>query len=211
MIELFQFPLSGNSHKVRLLLGLLGLEYRSHMLNMAAGDHKTLQHLQLNPFGQVPVLRDDDIVIRDSQAILVYLARAYGDGPNGENHWYPNNPVKAAQISAWLSTAANELARGPVALRAHYKVGREINRVDAEAVTATLLKIIDAELHSRDWLVGDKVSIADVAIYPYLALAEEGHIKLSPFGNIQNWLARIEQLPGFVTMPGINLRAGVEA
>lgn len=209
MIELFEVPLSGNSHKVRLFLSLLGLEYRSHKLDMAAGEHKTPQHLQLNPFGQVPVLKDDDIVIRDSQAILVYLARAYGDDTQGNNHWYPNNPVKAAQISAWLSTAANEVARGPVALRAHYKVGRAINLADAEAVTANLLKIIEAELAQRDWLVGDTVSIADIAIYPYIALAEEGRVDLNPYTNLQGWLARIEQLPGFVTMPGINLRSAV--
>ncbi len=211
MIELYEFPLSGNSHKVRLMLGLLGLEYRSHKLDMGAGEHKSPQHLQRNSFGQVPVLKDDDIVIRDSQAILVYLARAYGNGANGENHWYPNNPVKAAQISAWLSTAANEVARGPVALRAHYKVGRAINLADAEAVTANLLKIIDAELAHRDWLVGDKVSIADIAIYPYLGLAAEGRIDLSTYANIQGWLARIEQLPGFVTMPGISLSSSVAA
>lgn len=211
MIELYEFPLSGNSHKVRLMLGLLGLEYRSHKLDMGAGEHKSPQHLQRNSFGQVPVLKDDDIVIRDSQAILVYLARAYGNGANGENHWYPNNPVKAAQISAWLSTAANEVARGPVALRAHYKVGRAINLADAEAVTANLLKIIDAELAHRDWLVGDKVSIADIAIYPYLGLAAEGRIDLSTYTNIQGWLARIEQLPGFVTMPGISLSSSVAA
>jgi len=216
MIELYEFPLSGNSHKVRLMLSLLGLEYRSHKLDMGAGEHKSPQHLQRNPFGQVPVLQDDGIVIRDSQAILVYLARAYGKGSNGENphrenHWYPDNPVKAAQISAWLSTAANEIARGPVALRAHYKVGRAINLADAEAVTANLLKIIDAELAHRDWLVGDKVSIADIAIYPYLGLAAEGRIDLSTYANIRGWLACIEQLPGYVTMPGISLHSSVAA
>lgn len=216
MIELYEVPLSGNSHKVRLLLALLGLEYRSHKLDLAAGEHKTPEHLQRNPFGQVPVLKDDEVMIRDSQAILVYLARAYGENPNGENpdgenHWYPNHPVKAAQISAWLSTAANEVARGPVALRAHHKFGRAIHLADAEAVTANLLKIVDGELSHGNWLVGEQVSIADIALYPYLALVEEGRVDLNHYPHIQGWLARIEQLPGFVGMPGIRLQSTVAA
>jgi glutathione S-transferase len=211
MIELYEVPLSGNSHKVRLLLSLLGLEYRSHKVELAAGEHKSAAHLQRNPFGQVPVLEDGDTVIRDSQAILVYLARAYGGDIDGRNRWYPNDPVKAAQISAWLSTAANEVARGPVALRAHHKFGRAIQLADAEAVTASLLTIVDAELRQRDWLVGEQVSIADIALYPYLALAEEGRVDLSLYPHIQAWLARIERLPGFTSMPGIRLQSAVPA
>lgn len=78
MIEHHEFALSGNCHKVRLLLSLLGLEYRSIRADGAGGAHKRPDFLRLNPWGQVPVLSDDGLVLRDSQAILIYLAKQYG-------------------------------------------------------------------------------------------------------------------------------------
>lgn len=122
MIELYEFPLSGNCHKVRLLLSLLGLDYRSHVLNGAEREQKTPAFLALNPFGQVPVLADGGTVLRDSQAILVYLARRYG-GPD----WWPDDPAALAGTVAWLSVAANEMAHGPNALRLHHRFGRPLD------------------------------------------------------------------------------------
>lgn len=201
MIELYELAISGNSHKVRLMLSLLGIDYKSYMLNMAERDHKKPEFLALNPFGQVPLLKDGNIVLRDSQAILVYLARAYG-----EEHWFPNNPVKAAEISGWLSVAANEITRGPSALRAHYKIGRAINLDEAVLVTNSLLHILNTHLEGRDWLVAEQVTIADVAVYPYIALANEGKVELSPYTYVKQWLGRFENLEGFVSMEGISLQ-----
>lgn len=201
MLELFEFPLSGNSHKVRLFLSLLGLEYNSHVLNGAEREHKSAAYVAMNPFGQVPVLKDGDTIIRDSQAILVYLARAYG-----AEHWFPTDALKAAEISAWLSTAANEVARGPNALRLHYKFGRAINLEEASAITEHLLQILNTHLEQQPWLATDVITIADIAVYPYIALANEGKVDLSPYENIKNWLSRIEELNGFVSMQGIQLR-----
>ncbi len=198
MLELFEFSLSGNCHKVRMLLSLLGLAYKSQLLNGAEREQKSADYLAMNPFGLVPVLKDGDKVIRDSQAILVYLARAYG-----AKHWFPNDAFKAAEISAWLSTAANEVARGPNALRLHYKFGRAINLEEAVAITESLLKLLNEHLAQRDWLATDAITIADIAVYPYIALVNEGKVELTPYAHIENWLARIEKLDGFVSMPGI--------
>ena len=112
MIELYEFAASGNCHKVRLLLSLLKLPYQSVLVNGAEKQHKSADFLAMNGFGQVPVLRDGDTVIRDSQAILVYLARQCG----GEQ-WLPNDAANLAEVCSWLSTAANEVSRGPNALR----------------------------------------------------------------------------------------------
>ena len=200
MLELFEFPLSGNSHKVRLFLSLLGLEYNSHILNGAEREHKSAAYLAMNPFGQVPVLKDGDKIIRDSQAILVYLARTYG-----AEYWFPNDALKAAEISAWLSTAANEVARGPNDLRLHYKFGRAINIEEAVIITENLLSVLNTHLAQREWLATDTITIADIAVYPYIALANEGRVDLTPYAHLKNWLARIEALSGFVSMPGIQL------
>lgn len=203
MIELYEFPLSGNSHKARLMLSLLGLKYQTHAINGAAREQKTEAFLALNPFGQVPVLKDGDVVVRDSQAILVYLARAYG-----AEHWLPTDAARMAAVAAWLSTAANEVSRGPGDLRAHFVLGRDINVDNARTVTGNLLAILDTRLQQNTWLATETITIADIAVYPYIALAHQGKIDLAAFPAIGQWLQRIEKLPGYVAMPGIQPVSG---
>lgn len=198
MIELYEFDISGNCHKVRLLLSLLNISYKSVELNRADREQKSADFLAKNAFGQVPVLKDGDLIIRDSQAILVYLARAYGG-----DEWFPNDAAKAAEITQWLSTAANEITHGPAALRAHYLLGRAINVEAAEQITQNLLHIVNSRLRDHDWLATDTITIADIAVYPYIALAHQGKVDLSPFTYIENWVGRIQTLKGFVAMAGI--------
>jgi len=198
MIKLYEFALSGNCHKVRLMLSMLDLRYESVVLNGAANEQKSPEFLAMNPLGQVPVLVDGDVTVRDSQAILVYLASRYGGAV-----WWPQEPAALADISAWLSTAANEVAHGPSALRARHKFGRKINVEEATQTTATLLHMLEAQLSRHDWLTGASASIADVAIYPYLALAPEGQIDLAPYPALRAWFGRIQALPGYVGMPGM--------
>jgi len=198
MLKLYEFTVSGNAHKVRLLLSLLGLEYQSIAVNGSEKQHKSAEFLAMNPFGQVPVLTDGDVILRDSQAILVYLARQYGDA-----YWLPNAAKDLAQVTAWLATAANELAWGPSRLRVHYKFGRAINVAESEQITANLLNILAAQLAKSDWLALDHLTIADIAMYPYIALAPEGNIDLSAYPAIIAWLRRIQALPGYVGMSGM--------
>lgn len=199
MIQLYEFARSGNCHKVRLMLSFLGLSYQSIPVNGNAREHKSRDFLAMNPLGQVPVLNDDGTVIRDSQAILIYLAHRYG----GEKKWWTNDSVRLAEITAWLFTAANEVARGPNALRLHHQFGRPINPVEAEEITEKLLNIIEEQLSKHDWIVSDAPTIADIALYPYIELAHEGKVNLSPFSSVLAWLARFKALPGYVSMPGM--------
>jgi glutathione S-transferase len=198
MIELYEFPLSGNCHKVRLMLGLLGLNYKSVTIDAAKRAHKSPEFLAMNPLGQVPVLKDGNTVIRDSQAILIYLANQYG----GEK-WWPKTAEAIAQVSAWLMTAANEVTRGPNTLRLYYKFGRKLNIEDAGKVTESLLHLLENTLTEHQWLYADVLSIADVAIYPYIALAQEGQVELSGYPSVLAWMTQIQELPGYVDMPGI--------
>ncbi len=200
MIELYEFALSGNCHKVRLMLGLLGLSYHSTAVNSSLREHKSPEFLSMNPFGQVPVIKDGDAVIRDSQAILVYLAQQYG----GEQ-WWPTDATTSGHIVAWLATAANEMARGPNALRLHHKFGRDIDLDNAQQNTRTLLSIINERLACHEWIATAAPSIADVALYPYIALAPEGKVDLSPYPSVLTWMRRIQALPGYLSMPGMSL------
>jgi len=198
MLKLYQFAVSGNAHKARMLLSFLGLDYEGIAVDGLNKQHKTAEFLAMNPFGQVPVLVDGDFSLRDSNAILVYLARQYGDA-----HWLPNEPQALAQVMAWLATSANELAWGPSRLRVHYKFGREINVAESEKITANLLAILETQLTASDWLALDHITIADLAIYPYIALAPEGKVDLSPYPAILAWLRRIQALPNYVGMAGM--------
>lgn len=198
MLTLYDVPPSGNCHKVRLMLNFLALSYQTQPVNLVGGEQRSPDYLRLNPFGQVPVLADDGLIIRDSQAILVYLAKRYGGEP-----WWPDDAFRLAQVAAWLSTAANEIANGPAMLRVHHKFGRAIDVSKAQQTAEKVLNIIDLHLESRDWLVGETLSIADIAAYPYLALAPEGGIDIGAYPKIVAWFQRIRALPGYVPMPGM--------
>lgn len=197
-MELFEFPISGHSHKIRLLLSLLKLSYQSVPLNGANLEHKTADFLKMNPLGQVPVLKDGTTIVWDSQAILVYLARQYAD-PS----WLPLDAVGLSRVMAWLSIAANEISHGPSLLRVHYKLGRDIHMEDALKTTATLLHILEQHLQQNDWLAADHITIADIAVYPYIALAPEGKVNLTPYPSTCKWLSRIQALPDYVGMHGM--------
>ncbi|MCO7517812.1 glutathione S-transferase [Pseudomonas guariconensis] len=195
-IKLYNFPKSGHAHRIELMLSLLNLPTELVFVDLAKGAHKQPDFLALNPFGQVPVIDDNGTVIADSNAILVYLAKAYG----GER-WLPQDPVGAARVQRWLSVAAGPLAFGPAAARLVTVFGATFNTDEVIGRAHALLKVVDAELVERPFLVGNEATIADVANYSYIAHAPEGNVSLEPYPNVRAWLARIEALPGFVPMP----------
>lgn len=203
-IKLFGFPLSGHSHRVELMLSLLGLPSEFVLVDLTKGAHKQPEFLAMNPFGQVPVIDDNGSVLADSNAILVYLAQKYGEG-----RWLPSDAAGAAAVQRWLSIAAGPLAAGPARARLITVFGAPYNAEEVIANAHALLKVIEAELSGRQYLVGEQPSIADVACYSYIAHAPEGNVALADYPNLRAWLARIEALPHFVAMP--RTAAGLQA
>jgi len=202
-ITLYDYPLSGNCHKVRLLLSLMGVDHHVEPVDILAGDTQTEAFLRLNPRGQVPVLADGDAVIWDSMAILTYLARQYG-----APHWLPDDPVTLTRVMQWLAVSENEILYGLARARVVLKLGRPFNLEECQALGRNALTLLDGHLANRDWLATDgQPSIADIACYPYAALAPEGDIALEPYPNVCRWLGRIQALPGYVGMPGMAVYA----
>ncbi|WP_223489345.1 glutathione S-transferase family protein [Pseudomonas sp. A-RE-19] len=195
-IKLYNFPRSGHSHRVELMLSLLQLPTELIFVDLAKGAHKQPDFLALNPFGQVPVIDDQGVVLADSNAILVYLALKYGNG-----HWLPTDPVGAAKVQRWLSVAAGPIAFGPARARLITVFGAPFNAQEVITYAHTWLKAIDQELGATAYLAGSEPTIADIAAYSYIAHAPEGNVSLDDYANIRAWLARIEALPGFVGMP----------
>jgi len=195
MIKLYDFPLSGHAHRARLLLSLLDVAYENIEVNLAGGEHKSREFLALNPFGQVPVLVDGDVVIRDSNAILVYIANRFAP------EWNPSAPADAAKVQAWLTTASKEITAGPGAARLVTVFNAPHDHAQLIDQSHALLRVIDRYLENREWLAVDVPTIADISAYSYIAAAPEGDVSLADYPNVRNWLARIEALPGFVAMP----------
>lgn len=195
-MKLYYFPLSGHAHRAHLFLSLIGVAHELVHVDMPKGGHKTPDYLAKNRFGQVPVLEDDGRFIPDSNAILVYAAKKYG-----KSDWLPEDPAGAAAVQRWLSVAAGPIAFGPAAARLITVFGAKFNPEDVITRAHNVLKVIEAELTGRDWIAADRPTIADVALYSYIAHAPEGNVDLSSYGNVNAWLRRIEALPGFVPMP----------
>ncbi|MGD1928979.1 MAG: glutathione S-transferase family protein [Leptolyngbyaceae cyanobacterium] len=196
MMKLYGHEMSGNSYKVRLLLDLLNLDYEWVKVDVMKGAHKSPEYLALNPFGQVPLLIDGEMRLADAQAILVYLARQYGG-----DEWLPTEALPLAQVVRWLSTAAGEVRQGPENARLYHIFGRKTINVDrAYAQAATILAQLDQHLSQHTWLEFERPTIADVAVFPYVSLAPDGQVDLSPYPHVLAWLERVRQLPGFVPM-----------
>jgi glutathione S-transferase len=197
-LKLHDLALSGNCYKVRLFCALLGLKPASVPVDFLAGAHKRSPLIDRNPFGEIPILEDGDVTLRDSQAILVYLARKYGGEP-----WLPTEPAAMAETVSWLMVAENEIARGPNDARLHDKFGYDLDVHLARRKAERILSLMEAHLKSRQWLVLDRPTIADIACMPYLALGHEGGVSLEPYPAIRAWIGRIKQLPGFISMPAL--------
>jgi glutathione S-transferase len=200
MIKLYGHEVSGNSYKVRLMLSLLNLDYEWVIVDLMKGEHKSQEYLAMNPFGQVPLLVDGVIQLADAQAILVYLARQYGD-----DQWLPLDHLSLARVIRWLSTAAGEVRQGPENARLYhlFGTGTNINIERATQKANFILTQLDQHLHTHSWLEFERPTIADVSVFPYVALARDGKIDLDAYPNVLDWIDRIKHLPGYIPMAGL--------
>ncbi|GAA6130037.1 glutathione S-transferase family protein [Halopseudomonas sabulinigri] len=195
-MKLYDLEPSGNCYKVRLLAALSNIELDLVAVDFANGEHKQPPLSDLNPLCQLPILHDGDLVLRDSQAILVYLAGQYGGLA-----WWPAHAQGQAEIMQWLSFAGNEVEHSLCAARLVSRFGNDLDKSAALARAAVILPILDAHLAQHEWLAMGRPTIAECAVYPYVALASEGDVDLAPYANILNWLARVEALPGYLAKP----------
>ena len=194
-IVLHGTELSGHSHRVELLLRMLGLPYR--YVVASADVRATPEFHKLNPLRQIPVLQDGDLTLTDSNAILVYLAKRYAPG----SRWLPEEPVAAAQVQRWLSIAAGEVRYGPATARMVTQWNFAGDLVRAKQIAVMLLRLMDEHLKGRCFLATEHATIADLACYSYVRHAPEGGVPLSDYVSVLAWLLRIEALPHFKPIP----------
>jgi glutathione S-transferase len=187
MLRLSDYVLSDDAYKVRLMLALLGVSYESEAVDVYPGG------------GTVPVLTDGDLVLSDPQLILVHLAKTRD--PPGQ--WLPANP----EIGVWLGFARTELGAVSEA-RLMAMLGQPGDFEAARERGYQALRALDDHLADRTdgtevWLVGSAPSIADIAVFPAVALSNDAGIGLEDFPALNLWQRRVRKLPGFIGMPGI--------
>jgi glutathione S-transferase len=206
MITLYDYELSGNCYKVRLLLSILGIVPVIRTIDFYPGrEHKSPEFLKINPLGQLPVIDDDGLILRDAQAILVYLAARY----DLSRQWYPTSDAAAlGMVAMWLAFADGITATASAA-RLHDGLFYSVDAPAARAGAHRLFEILDEHLwfgerQGRRWLVeGEHPTIADIACFPYVMLSEEGGISRQDYPAIRRWTDRVKRMPGFIVMPGI--------
>jgi glutathione S-transferase len=202
---LYNYVLSGNCYKVRLLASLLDLSYDSVSINFYPGEeHKSLDMLALNPAGTIPVLKADDLILTESQAMLAWLAKSF----DASGQWWPTEDIMTMTgIMQWLAFSSR-LSSTVGEARLHTMLKLETDLPVALASATIALRELEAHLFERSldhktWLVGDRPTIADIACFPYVALSPDAGIEHDAYPSIRAWLYAIKSLDGFVAMPGI--------
>lgn len=194
-LTLYRFVLSGHSHRAQLFLALLGLDVDLVDVNLGAREHIQPEFLTKNPLGQVPVLVDGEDVVADSNAILAYLAAKYDPA-----RWWPTEPHELAQIVRWFAVTSGPVTQSLAPARFHFVFKAPADLPTLHSKGNELLRVYEAELTHKPFLIGSKPSLADIANYTYVAHAPEGGFSLEPYPHVRSWLERIEALPGFVSM-----------
>jgi glutathione S-transferase len=193
-ITVYGTEYSGHAHRVVLLLRMLEIPFR--FVPTPAEARSSPEFLRLNPLGQIPVLRDGEILIADSNAILVYLAKRYAP----TSQWLPEEALAAARVQRWFAIAAGELAHGPGLARRIVQWGSPGDRQRALEIGESLFRFMEAHLADTPYLAAAHPTLADLACYSYTAHAPEGGLSLRPYPAIRGWLSRVEALPRFEPM-----------
>lgn len=205
-LTVYGMSVSGNCHKVRLLLEQLGRRYQWVEVDSAHGQTRSAEFLARNPNGKVPIIeRDDGRILTESNAILCWLAEG--------TPFMPADSWQRAQALSWMFF--EQYSHEPYIAVARFICGWTAPDSPRRGELPSLrerghkaLAVMERHLSGNDWFTGPDYGIADIALHAYTAVAPHGGITLEPYPSIQRWLARIGQQPGFVAMPEPDAEAG---
>jgi len=182
---------SSSSYKPILYLALARLPFSFRTVNLKTGVQKTPEYLAVNRWGVVPALRHRGLTILQSNVILDYLARTTGHfEPAGEQHRW--------QAREWLSWEADHITN--IARVRHFSRFRAVDSAvmaHFRPLAEAALSVVDDHLASREWLVGDRCSIADIGSWGRMVFMAEGGIDIARWPNVEAWSGRLKAMPGF--------------
>ncbi|HEX9666519.1 MAG TPA: glutathione S-transferase family protein [Thermodesulfobacteriota bacterium] len=199
MISLYDHPLSGNCYKVRLLLSHLGVHYERITIDFFKGENKTEDFKKLNPNQKIPVIRDGDLILWESSAILLYLGKKFSP-----NIYYSEELDRFGLISQWLFFGKTSIDPSLARARFMTRFVPEEKRDEGELRSLrnageSALQILEDQLKKNDFLAGS-YSLADIGCFPYVNMAEEGGVSLTPFPSVISWCERIGSQPGYISI-----------
>ena len=189
---------SGNCYKLRLICALLDLDYEWVPIDILAGETRSETFLSLNPNGQIPVcVTDDGDVLTESNAILYYLAR--------DSRYWPDELLAQTRVLQWqcFEQYSHEPSIAVARFIRHYQNLPAARQAEYEAKLKSgrrVLQLMEAHLENQDFFVGAAPTIADISLFAYTHVADEGGFDLAPLPAIRAWLERVAALPGFVPM-----------
>jgi glutathione S-transferase len=193
-LRLYDYAASCNCYKARLLLAQLGRPYERVPVDIFDGETLTDDFARINPGRTTPVLETEHGCLPESNAILVYLAAG--------TPLLPDDPFELAQVMRWLIYEQTDVIPTMGGLRFRLLVGR-LAPDDADAVRRRqgayeVLGLLEDHLATREFFVGGRYTIADIAIYGYTHLAHEAGIDMQRYANLCAWFNRVEQQPGYI-------------
>jgi glutathione S-transferase len=203
-LTLHNYDLDEQCYKIRLLLAALGCRYVKRDVDVHPGhEERSARYLKLNPFGALPVITDGDVVLYGAEAILVYLAGKY----DAKRTWLPDQPKELGRVMQWLAFAGGDLRPASLA-RAHALLEVEADERKVLRASRDAFRIMDDHMTRREfddghWFAGATQTIADIALFPAIALSRDFGIDHDEYPALRRWMARLRTIPGFVTMPGI--------
>ena len=198
MYRLYDFLPSGNGYKVRLLLNLLEIPFTRVELNILERETRTPEFLQKNPNGKIPLLQiTTDKFLAESNAILYYLSQ--------ETEYFPQDKYAQSQVMQWLFF--EQYSHEPFIATSRYWISilkqPEKYREQLEhkhRLGYAALEVMGRHLEHRSYFVGETYTIADIALYAYTHVAEEGGFDLQRFPQILAWFERIEAHPRHIVL-----------
>jgi glutathione S-transferase len=194
-LRLHDYAASGNCYKIRLLLAQLGLEYERVPVDIFGGDTLTDEYAKINPQRQTPVLeRDGAELLPESGAILVHLAE--------RTEYLPEDQNERAQALRWLFFEQTEVIQGIAGLR--FRLITQRIRPDGReaqwrrSVGHAALTVLNDRLEKSEYLAGDTYSIADIALFAYVHVADEAGFELNGYPQVMEWIRRVEGTRGYM-------------
>jgi glutathione S-transferase len=199
MLTLFDYPPSRNAWKVRQLLRQLDLPYRTKVVDILQGEGQHAGYRRINPTGKVPAIElEDGRTLAESNAILAYLAEG--------SAYLPAAHFERAKVSQWMSFEQEQVESSIGTLRYWVHAGMlsscAAELVESKRTTARrALAILDVELATRAFIVGDHYTIADISLFAYATCAENVGIALESYPNFRAWTTQVEAQHGFLLAP----------
>jgi glutathione S-transferase len=203
-LVLYNYELDESCYKVRLALSLLGLKWQAVAVDVFPGkEHLSPAFLALNPAGRLPILRDGDLVLSGTEAIIAHLARAH----DSSRKWLPTEGAEFAEVMQWLIFSAHDLGV-TIAARQHSLFDTPGDEKSLRVACARAIRMMDDHMTTRDfaqveWFAANHPTIADIALFPAFALSRDFGIDHDEYPSLRRWARRFRALPGFKTMPGI--------